>query len=149
MAHNNDICATKTKTMIKALQTQIISRHLQTLTAKVRYYQNLHDPELKHNTGLSALERAEIASKELNDFKDSLKYLSFDSLDIKKYEKANYLRAYAIECYDMAKDFTENIYIVMRRLRECVEVRKEIIKLYPNLETYSNRAICTRVAITL
>ena len=135
--------------MNKTLQSQVISRHIQTLNAKVRYYENLYDPESKHNHGFSTQEYAERARKELEDFKDSVKYLSFDKLDISRSNKANYLRAYAIECYDMARDFSENAYLVMRRLRECVEIRQELIKMYPELEIYSNRGICTRVAITI
>ena len=135
--------------MRQALQSRVISSHIQSLRCEVTYYENLHDPELKHNTGFSASERAEFARKELKDFIDSVKYMSFDKLEISKSEKANYLRAYAIECYDMACDFKDNPYLVMRRLRECVEIRQELIKLYPQLETFSNRGICTRVTIRI
>ena len=135
--------------MNKSFQNQIISKHINSLRLAVDYWNNLHDPEHKHNHGFSTQERAVMAQEELDSFLDDTKYLSFDKLPISKSDRANYLRAYAIECYDMANDYNENPFIVMRRLRDCVEIRQELIKLYPELEIYSNRGICTRVAITV
>lgn len=135
--------------MRKHLQTQIISRHIQSLQASVDFWENYYDPEHSNHHGCSTKDRAERKREKLKSFKDDIKYLSFDKLPITEVEQANYLRAYAIECYDTAHDFSDNIYIVMRRLRECVEIRQELIKLYPQLEIYSNRGICTRTKIRL
>lgn len=130
--------------MKRELETAIISRKLKALKRIVEYYKTAFLPDVYEYTGSSKADLLRRAEKELDKFQSSVNtYYStgnFDLLDISENEKANYLIQYAEDCYNLARDYTGNVFIVSRNLRRCVQVRQECIKIYPQLETYSNRA---------
>lgn len=130
--------------MLRQFETAIISYKLKSLSAMVDYYKNAYLPDLYHYTGRSKQDCLESAIEELERFQTDVKDYNinrdFDVLDIPPYEKANYIRAYLIELYNEATDFSSNPYIWVRNLRNCILLKQEILKLYPQLEVYSNLA---------
>lgn len=130
--------------MKKQFENAVISYKLQSLQAIVDYYKNAYLPELYSTTGRTRESHLQSAMEDLDNFRrDVNDYQSngyFEALNIPPYEKASYLRAYLIELYNEANDFNSNPYIWVRNLRLCILLKIEILKLYPQLEVYSNLA---------
>tara|TARA_R110000772_G_scaffold46279_5_gene105700 strand:+ start:1915 stop:2313 length:399 start_codon:yes stop_codon:yes gene_type:complete len=112
-------------------------------TEVVEYWENKHDPELKHNTGRSTYERAEEA-------REKLKNMETDLLpDVTKEFFANYLRKEAIEARRTANDFPGNPWIKWGQLRRVIELLKDLKTLIPDLEIYSNHWLSLPKKISL
>lgn len=129
----------------------VIGKKIQSLNAVVQYYERGYLPHLYDCTGRSQQEHLESALNDLETFKrdvnDYKQHNRFDLLDIPKYEVANFLRAYLIELYEQACDFKDNPYIKNGNLRKCIQLKNELIALYPHLDCYSNRAFRQRIKL--
>ena len=125
------------------LKNRFIAFKIQELIQAVRHYQNGYFPELKDYTGLSQAEHLEIAEKALREF-------DRETWQPTKQEKANYLRAIAIETREEAGAFRDsNIFIKWDALRRCVHCIQELRKLYPELNIYTNHWLSLRKPIKL
>ena len=125
------------------LKNRFTAFKVQELIATVRHYENGYFPELKEHTGFTQAERLEVAKKALRDF-------DRETWQPTKQEKANYLRGIAIEAREEADAFRDsNVYVKWDALRRCIHCIKELKKLYPELEIYSNHWLSLRKPIKL
>lgn len=123
------------KEIIKKHRKRLIIFKRNQIIREIQYYENLYDPEHKHNTGFSVNERLEMAKERL----EKSKYWS--NPEISKTDLVYFLRSEAIDCYRTATDFPENIWLKNRYLRETVNYIKDLFEAFPDLGIYSKKAI--------
>lgn len=126
------------------IERVIAHRKLKSLINTVNYYKNAYLPDIAEYTGISQQTHLQRAENDLESYRSSLNYYyeheKFYLLDIPKHEQANFLIAEIMELYQQAKDFSNNPYICVGNLRKCIEMKNEVLKIYPSLDIYSSRA---------
>lgn len=140
--------------MKKELISFCIAKKLEALRAKIHYYQTAFLPEIRDYTGSSQSEHLERAKKALEEFKIAIndyKESGQESyLNLSENEKANYIRVYAIEQREQARNWADsNIFIKWRSLRNAVIATNELKGMLPQLNIYSNHWLCSRTKISL
>ena len=139
--------------MTTELKNNIISYKMQSLQREVDYYMNTFIPDSKEHTGWTQSQLLQQAKEKVERFKIDLihyrEHKRFDLLDIKDYEQLNFIRLYAVEQRDLASDFKDNPYIKVKALRNCVKAIKEMIKIEPRLEVFSNHWLASRNEIKI
>ena len=131
------------------IKHQLINHLQDNAQFKVEYYSSLHDPELKHNTGFSALERLEMAHEALTalksdivDYKRMLENNKDPFFIIKKYyntELQDGLKELIRQHLRRVNDFSENIYIVWGSLRTVIYCKNWLDKLNDSYTCVSPR----------
>ena len=139
----------------KTLQWHVIGQKLQQLSNVVSHYENSYLPDLYHHTGRTQAECLHRAKEELQAFRASVNdfrvtgHWQYVEAEISKSELCNYLRCYAIEMREHAENWSENVLIVMRSLRECMRVIAKLKNLLPEIDCYNNRTIASRTRIRI
>lgn len=127
--------------MTNEIKSSIISSKMQAMQNYLHYLKNSYLPELKEQ-GTSQQSEIEKEKNRIEKFKIDIqhynKHKRFNLLDISKHEQANYIRMYAIEQRQKARDFSQNTFIVVSSLRKCIAAIQILKTMYPQLEIYSN-----------
>jgi hypothetical protein len=116
--------------LTKRHKTGLINFKKKIIHKEIDYYKRLNDPEHVLKTGYSTEQRLQIAIDKLN------KDYFFSKIEI-----ANYLRSEAIDCYRLAINFNENIFLKIKYLRLSVYYINDLFTAHPELKVYSKKAI--------
>ena len=128
----------------------LIANKIESYNSLISYYKNSYLPELKQYAMLSQAEYLERYEQERKDFiSDANSGIPLKNLKIHPSEAMNFLRTEAISQREKAKDFSTNIYLVMRSLRTCIKICQLLKEFEPKLEIYSNYWLCINRPINL
>ena len=128
----------------------LIANKIESYNSVISYYKNSYLPELREYSMFSQSEYLERYEKERKDFiADAKAGIPLKNLRIQPSEVMNFLRGEAISQRERAKDFSTNIYLVMRSLRACVKICQLLKEFEPKLDPYSNYWLCINRPINL